>query len=87
MQLRSAINGLEQQEKLLEPFLIRSEEMAKAKRGREETLNSVGHEVESLRKLVAQQVNFLVINYSKIFFNMHTYNPERLGLSITQVYN
>ena len=57
VQLRTAYSGIEQQGRLLEPIIRKSEEATEVNKRRKETLNSVKQDVEALRKTVAQQVS------------------------------
>lgn len=57
LQLRSVENSRDQQEKILEPYLIRQTEAIEAEKKRKEDIEVIRQEVEVLRRVVAQQVS------------------------------
>lgn len=61
LQLRSLENSRDQQEKVLEPYIVRQNEAIEAEKKRKEEIEAIRQEVEVLRRVVAQQV-CLIIN-------------------------
>ena len=56
IQLRSAQSSLEQQHRILEPLIIKLEEMQSKTKSRQSELYSLTNEVETLRKSLKQMV-------------------------------